>query len=251
MSAADGYKKHGFKHGSASMLNLWINAPDVFVAQRIFKRWSEFGAAAKRGLAAEAGVVAVVARGMAVAAATELAVEQYNRDTALGGDERRDIERENIAPMIEQAVGALKDYGEADVPPGRQEKIAMMCRTNEWSLPIIGYIDMRFPRVQKIVDLKTTLRMPAIMPANHQRQRAIYAKATGEDVEFLYVTPTKAEIKADGDIDAVIADIKTHLIRLEKFLRLDDDMIQAIVPVRPDSFYWRGDEVARAELFNL
>ena len=53
MSAADGYKKHGFKHGSASMLNLWINAPDVFVAQRIFKRWSEFGAAAKRGAAAK------------------------------------------------------------------------------------------------------------------------------------------------------------------------------------------------------
>lgn len=247
----NGFDKHKIKWGSASMFNQWIGAPDVFVAQRIFKRRMEFGAAAKRGQATETGVVFVLARGETVALATEKAIDQFNRETALDGDERRDIERDYIAPMIEQAVDALKDYGEAEVPTGKQEKVTILCRTPEWSLPIIGYLDFRFPRVSKIVDLKTTTRMPSVMSAAHQRQRAVYAKATGENVEFLYCTPKKAEIKADGDVDALMAEIKTHLIRMEKFLRLDDDMIRAIVPVLPDSFYWRGSEAVRAELFNL
>ena len=245
------YDARGIKWGSASMFNQWIAAPDVFVAQRSFKRRMEFGSAATRGQATEAGVVFVVARGETVAAATEMAIDQSTREPALGGDERRDIERENIAPMIEQAVAALKDYGEAEVPAGKQEKVTILCRTPEWSLPIIGYLDFRFPRVSKIVDLKTTMRMPLVMSAAHQRQRAVYAKATGENVEFLYCTPKKAEFKADGDVDLLMAEIKTHLIRLEKFLRLDDDMIQAIVPVLPDSFYWRGSEAVRAELYDL
>jgi hypothetical protein len=245
------YDDRGILWGSPSMINQYIAAPDVFCAQRIFKRRMQFGAAAKRGQATEAGVVFVVARGETVASATEMAVDQFNRDTALGGDDRRDIERDHIAPMLEQAVNALKDYGEAEVPTGQQEKVTILCRTPEWSLPIIGYLDFRFPRVSKIVDLKTTMRMPPVMSAAHQRQRAVYSKATGEVVEFLYVTPKRAEFKADGDVDLLMAEIKTHLIRLEKFLRLDDDMIQAIVPVEPDSFYWTGSEAVRAELYNL
>jgi hypothetical protein len=39
----NGFKKHNFKHASASMLNQWIDAPSVFVAQRIFKyRFEDF-----------------------------------------------------------------------------------------------------------------------------------------------------------------------------------------------------------------
>lgn len=91
------------------------------------------------------------------------------------------------------------------------------------------------------------------MPIGHQRQRAFYAKANGNmAVKFLYVTPKKAEMKEDGDVNELMADIKAHLTRQEAFLRMGDkEVIKSIVPVDPDSFYWGGDEQKRMELFGV
>jgi len=247
----DGYRKHGFRHASPSMLNQWIDSPSVFVAQRLFGHRGTFGCAAERGKAVETALVAVLAHGMSVKDGLERGLADYNKVTALGGDPKRDSERANIEPMLEQALACLKHYGDAEVPPGGQEKIKLNCVTEDWELPVIGYLDMRFPKVNKIVDLKTTLRMPGVMSLAHQRQRVIYASATSTDVEFCYATPKKAELKADGNIPEVLADIKTHLIRLERFLQLDKETIRACVPVQPDSFYWNGLEHARKELFGL
>ena len=71
-------------------------------------------------------------------------------------------------------------------------------------------------------------------------------------VKFLYVTPKKAEMKEDGNVNELMADIKAHLTRQEAFLRTGDrEVIRSIVPVDPDSFYWGGDEQKRMELFGV
>jgi hypothetical protein len=49
-----------------------------------------------------------------------------------------------------------------------------------------------------------------------------------------------------------MAEIKLHLNRQEKFLRLGDkELLRSIVPINPDSFYWRGDEAVRKELYGI
>jgi hypothetical protein len=49
-----------------------------------------------------------------------------------------------------------------------------------------------------------------------------------------------------------MTEIKAHLTRQEAFLRLGDkELLRSIVPVDPSSFYWRGDEEVRKELFNI
>ena len=47
-------------HLSASTLNLWIAAPDVFVAEKLLGHRSGLGPAPARGIAIEDGVVDVV-----------------------------------------------------------------------------------------------------------------------------------------------------------------------------------------------
>tara|TARA_R110000850_G_scaffold40530_1_gene104257 strand:- start:215 stop:490 length:276 start_codon:yes stop_codon:yes gene_type:complete len=91
------------------------------------------------------------------------------------------------------------------------------------------------------------------MSIGHQRQRAFYQKSNGNmAVKFLYVTPKKVELKEDGDADDLMSDIKAHLTRQEAFLRLGDkELLRSIVPVDPDSFYWRGEENIRKDLFNV
>jgi hypothetical protein len=94
--------------------------------------------------------------------------------------------------------------------------------------------------------------MPGEMSREHQRQRAIYQHAHGNyQVDFLYVTPKKAEFKADGDVRQILGEIKTLLNRQERFLRLGDkDLLTSIVPVI-DSFYWSGFQATRSELYGL
>tara|TARA_R110000744_G_scaffold153061_1_gene267361 strand:+ start:466 stop:645 length:180 start_codon:yes stop_codon:yes gene_type:complete len=59
-------------------------------------------------------------------------------------------------------------------------------------------------------------------------------------------------MKEDGNPDELMAEIKVHLSRQEKFLRLGDkELLRDIVPVNPDSFYWRGDEDIRKKLFGI
>ena len=59
-------------------------------------------------------------------------------------------------------------------------------------------------------------------------------------------------MKEDGDPDELMAEIKLHLTRQERFLRLGDkDLLRDIVPVSPDSFYWRGDEAVRQRLYGI
>ena len=66
----NGFEKHGIKHLSASSINLWINAPDVWVASYLFGKRTPMGAAAMRGICTEDAVVAAL-------------TGEANRDTAL------------------------------------------------------------------------------------------------------------------------------------------------------------------------
>ena len=47
------------------------------------------------------------------------------------------------------------------------------------------------------------MRIPSEVSAPHKRQGAIYAKAKGMDVKFLYVSPKKATVHDIEDIDEV------------------------------------------------
>ena len=163
-------------------------------------------------------------------------------------------ERGNIEPMTRLAVEALEPFGKPDFPEdGSQHKVSMKATGDGWELDFIGFLDFIFPDYGLVVDLKTTGRMPSVMAKGHQRQRAFYAKASGNAaVKFLYVTPKKSAMLDDGDPDELMAEIKLHLTRQEAFLRLGDkELLKSIVPVNPDSFYWRGDEAVRKELFGI
>jgi hypothetical protein len=69
------------------------------------------------------------------------------------------------------------------------------------------------------------------------------AKGGNQSVKFLYVTPKKAAMLEDGDPAELLAQAKVQITRMEAFLRtLDKETAKAIVPVQPNSFYWKGNE---------
>lgn len=247
----NGFEKHGIKHLSASSINLWVNAPDVWVAQYLFGRRGPMSAAAMRGICTEDAVVAVLT-GRGQAEALKDAHDKYD-GMFLVGNEKTTKERDMIEPCMQLALEALQDYGTPEFPENGQEKISINAKTDDFVIPVIGYLDLVFPDAGLVIDLKTTGRCPSVMSAEHQLQRAIYQKAKGNQaVKFLYVTPKKTNLLEDGDPNELLGRAKKQIIRLERFLRSGSKQdIAGVVPVNPSSFYWNGAEDVRLELFEI
>ena len=247
----NGFDKHGIKHLSASSINLWTNAPDVWVAQYLFGKRGPMSAAAMRGICTEDAVVAVL-QGKNADGALDAALEKFDQTFPIG-DEKTTKERAMIQPCMELAVQELEQYGEPEFPEEGQEKISITAKTDDYEIPVIGYLDLVFPKHGVVIDLKTTGRCPSVMSAEHQLQRAIYQKAKGNQiVKFLYVTPKKTNLLEDGDPSEILRKTKTQITRMERFLRSGNARdVASVIPVNPNTFYWNGAEEIRQELYGF
>jgi hypothetical protein len=248
----NGFEKHGIDHLSASNINLWANAPDVWVMQYLYGKRTAMGPAPWRGICVEDAVVEILLGGKETEA-LDRAMEKFNSRFMIA-DEAIAREADRIAPMVQIAVAELQQYGKPEFPEDeRQEKISITAKGDGWSIPVIGFLDLVYPDHGLVIDLKTTGRIPSAMSAEHQLQRAIYAKAKGNmAVKFLYVSEKKASLLEDGDPAELLAQAKVQINRMEAFLRtLDKEQARAIVPLQPSSFYWKGSEELRKEFYGL
>ena len=246
----NGFEKHGIDHLSASNINLWANAPDVWVMQYLYGKRTAMGPAPWRGICVEDAVVEILLGGKETEA-LDRAMEKFNSRFMIA-DEAIAREADRIAPMVQIAVAELQQYGKPEFPEDeRQEKISITAKGDGWAIPVIGFLDLVYPNHGLVIDLKTTGRIPSAMSAEHQLQRAIYAKAKGNmAVKFLYVSEKKASLLEDGDPAELLAQAKVQINRMEAFLRtLDKEQARAIVPLAPSSFYWKGSEELRKEFY--
>ena len=250
----NGFEKHGIDHLSASSINLWANAPDVWVMQYLHGQRTPFTSPAPwRGICVEDAVVETLMGG-SEAEAIAKALAKFDQRFPIG-DEKTTKERDMVQPMVHIAVEELMEFGKPEFADAenKQEKISITAKGNGFEVPVIGFLDLVYPQHGLVVDLKTTSRMPSTMSAEHRLQRAIYAKAKNNmAVKFLYVTPKKAAMLEDGDVAETLAFAKAQISRLEAFLRaVDKDTARAIVPCNPNSFYWQGAEELRKEFYGL
>lgn len=248
-----GFINHNITHTSPSSINMWMDAPDAWVAKYVLGAKFCFSPAARAGVLAEDAVVDVLARGMSQEAATKKAVETFNRAIMFDRSEKTLARGEAIPGMIDLALAELKQYGEPEFDEnGKQKKIEIKCRVDDWAIPVIGYIDLHYPQHGLVIDLKTTARLPSEMSRSHLRQQAIYKAAMGNcAVKFLYVTGKKSAVYEPEDTSDTLAEIKCILRRQNNFLNIGDkETLQAIVPV-VNSYYWSDDAETRRQLYGI
>ena len=247
----NGFEKHNIDHLSASSINLWTNAPDVWVAKYLHNFKGSFGPAARRGQCVETAVHLTITGGD-FEQSVKTALEDFDK-TFMFGTEDTTKERDLIEPMARIAVEELDHLGAPEAGGDEQHRISISADFGEWSIPVIGFLDFTYPEHGLVVDLKTTTRVPSVMSADHQLQRAIYSAATGNmAVKFLYCSAKKATWLEDGNPAEILARAKVQIARLERFLSLHsaEDAL-ACVPVNPSTFYWKNDEAARIEMYGL
>ena len=233
---------------SASKLSLFRNDLPMFICKYGFGKGSTGSPAMHRGIIVEDAVVRVLQGKMSVDESIEKAAARFG-SLYLVPDEEVHKEFLNLDPMIRLSCEELKDFGEPVFPEdGKQERVEFMMTDtlNKWQIPFMGFLDLVFPKTGRIVDLKTTKQMPSTQSYDHKLQRAIYQKARGNyDVSFLYVTPKKAEFKADGNVDEMLESARITVNKMNNFCdNFTPDQARKSIPINDNflNFYWKGEE---------
>ncbi len=256
----NGFLTHNINHLSPSSLNLSMGSMSAWCVRYLMGQRFPSGVAAERGKASELGVSHGLFTGADDKECIDVALAAY--EDSLKGVLFKDSDkiaegRDHIQGIVPIALAELREFGVPTAPDNEkgQHEVGIACRFREGetgTVHITGYLDFYYQDIPLVVDLKTTLRAPSEFSQAHQLQAAIYKKAMGCPVKFLYVTPKKAvwhEI-TDEQVAESLALAKTTVKRLERFLSLSDDAthLTRSAPHDPSSFYWNG---APAELYEF
>lgn len=246
------FETHGVSHLSASQLNCWINAPSLWILERLLKKRGGMGCAAHRGTAAEAGISAgLFDPSLSHEDCVSVAMPVYDRLTALSGDPKRETERGFIPGMVKQGL-ALREHG-LPIRPNEGDQHKIEVRLEGVSVPIIGYLDWLY--ADEVLDLKTTMRVPSAMSETHLRQASLYKLAhMDKRVRFFYASDKKSEkhTLTREQFDASMRQLTLAAQRLERFLGLSTDAreLAQIVPHSSESFYF-SDATTKANAIEI
>jgi hypothetical protein len=251
---SNGFEQHNIDHLSASSINMSMGSLSAWCVRYLMAQRFPSSAAAERGKAVEVGVAhGLFNPDVSEKECVELGIDAFRGMMDIGNfvdSDEREATESDVSAMIPLALAELRPLG-VPTPSGgtNQHEIGIACRFAEGengTVHIKGYLDFYYADQELIVDLKTTKRSPSSWSQSHAIQAAIYGKATGAKVKFLYVTPKKTvwleldDITAELSINAVKGSVK----RLERFLSLskDAELLTKSAPHDPSSFYWKGAE---------
>lgn len=245
-SANNPFYPHNIRHLSPSSCALWVAQPAAWVLRYLLKRDYGVGAAAHRGTAVESGVVHGLMTGETEPGCTAVAVREFDRLTALGGDSRREKERDGIAGMVGVGLKELLPYGQ---PAATQRQVHL--EVDGLAVPFTGYLDLEY-RTQGgiIIDLKTLHALPSSIRTAHARQVAFYLAATSDNYEgrVTYVTSKKAATYTVENPRKHFAAMVAIAHTIQRFVALSRDPMELAMLVAPDtdSFYWSDPMTRRA-----
>jgi hypothetical protein len=238
------------KHLSASTLNLFQNAPGLFILEKLMGRRQPVGCAAHRGNAAEHGIIhGLNDLSAPVADCQEAAVKEFDRLTALSGDPNREKERKAVPLIVAQGLTELRPYG---TPSHYQHEV--LWEHPDLPLPMRGFIDLMYEDTGVIIDLKTTLRIPSEISDGHARQVAGYGYAMSDnlDLRITYASDKRAVTYSLENAKQHVEAIVKIASALERFLSISDDPneLARYIAVDFSSFYW-SDPAARQAGFEV
>jgi len=234
------FKVHGINYLSPSSINTYISDPSMWVARYLFKVKSPSGAGAVRGIASEFVLANKYKEGKFDYDLLNMKFMTLCTESMIDlGDSKTEKER-----------GSLKRFGEVidnnfnyENLEDYQEKVEV--QLDDLPVPIIGYIDFRFK--DKIVDLKTSTRMPSQPTEAQKRQMALYSMAYPKNsVDLFFATPKEHKKFTLKNLSVYEKQLKKVAFSIQKFLSISDDRHELASLVFPnyDSWTW-SDKLKR------
>ena len=230
----DVFRAHGIHHLSPSSINTYISDPPMWVARYLFKVKSPSGPAAVRGIASEFALANKYENGEFDYSTLEakfltLCTESGVSLNSKGAEKEKKLLK-NFGEVIDNNFDYenLEDY---------QEKVEV--KLEDLPVPILGYIDFRFK--DKIVDLKTTTRMPSEPTEAQKRQMALYAMAYPDsEVDLFFASPKDYRKFTLNNLTTYKKQLEKVAYTIQRFLSISNDKHELASLVYPnlDSWTW-------------
>ncbi len=228
------FEVHNINYLSPSSINTYISDVPMWVARYLFGVKSGSGAGAVRGIIQESVLADKYNTGKFDFDALEVKFVDTCIEFKLNLEDVK-VEKEkkllkNFGKIIDDNFNYtdLQDY---------QERVEV--ELEDMPVPIMGYIDFRFK--DKIVDLKTTTRMPSQPSEAQKRQMAFYSMAyPTNSVDLFFATPKDYKKFTLDNLSAYKKQLKKVAFSMQKFLSISNDRHELASLVYPnyDSWTW-------------
>ena len=230
------FKVHGINYLSPSSINTYISDTPMWVARYLFKVRSSSGASAVRGIASEFVLANKYKEGKFDYDLLNMKFMTLCTESMIDlGDSKTEKER-GLLKRFGEVIDNNFDYNNLE---DYQEKVEV--QLDDLPVPIMGYIDFRFK--DKIVDLKTSTRMPSQPTEAQKRQMALYSMAYPKNsVDLFFATPKEHKIFTLKNLTSYKKQLEKVAYSIQKFLSISDDKHELASLVYPnlDSWMWNG-----------
>jgi len=232
----DPFKAHGINYLSPSSINTYINDQSLWVARYLFKIKSSTGASAVRGIATEFVLADKYEKGVFDYNLLDVKFMSLCAESGIDLGDIKTAKEKNLLKGFGSVIDENFDYENLEA---YQEKVEVPI--DDMPVPIMGYIDFRFK--DKIVDLKTSTRMPTRPTEAQKRQMALYSMAyPNSSVDLFFATPKEHKKFTLKNLTLYKKQLRKVALSIQKFLSISDDKHELASLMYPnlDSWLWSG-----------
>jgi len=232
----DPFKAHGINYLSPSSINTYINDTSLWVARYLFKIKSSSGASAVRGIATEFVLADKYEKGVFDYNLLDVKFMSLCAESGIDLGDIKTAKEKNLLKGFGSVIDENFDYENLEA---YQEKVEVPI--DDMPVPIMGYIDFRFK--DKIVDLKTSTRMPTRPTEAQKRQMALYSMAyPNSSVDLFFATPKEHKKFTLKNLTLYKKQLRKVALSIQKFLSISDDKHELASLMYPnlDSWLWSG-----------
>ena len=236
MRSNDPFKAHGINYLSPSSINTYINDTSLWVARYLFKIKSSSGASAVRGIATEFVLADKYEKGVFDYNLLDVKFMSLCAESGIDLGDIKTAKEKNLLKGFGSVIDENFDYENLEA---YQEKVEVPI--DDMPVPIMGYIDFRFK--DKIVDLKTSTRMPIRPTEAQKRQMALYSMAYPDSsVDLFFATPKEHKRFTLKNLTLYKKQLRKVALSIQKFLSISDDKHELASLMYPnlDSWLWSG-----------
>ena len=236
MRSNDPFKAHGINYLSPSSINTYINDTSLCVARYLFKIKSSSGASAVRGIATEFVLADKYKKGVFDYNLLDVKFMSLCAESGIDLGDIKTAKEKKLLKDFGTIIDENFDYKDLEA---YQEKVEV--QIEDMPVPIMGYIDFRFKG--KIVDLKTSTRMPTRPTEAQKRQMALYSMAYPDSsVDLFFATPKEHKRFTLKNLTLYKKQLRKVALSIQKFLSISDDKHELASLMYPnlDSWLWSG-----------
>lgn len=228
------FEVHNINYLSPSSINTYISDVPMWVARYLFGVKSGSGAGAVRGIIQESVLADKYNTGKFDFDALEVKFVDTCIEFKLNLEDVKVEKEKKLLKNFGKIIDDNFDYTDLQ---DYQERVEV--ELEDMPVPIMGYIDFRFK--DKIVDLKTTTRMPSQPSEAQKRQMAFYSMAyPTNSVDLFFATPKDYKKFTLDNLSAYKKQLKKVAFSMQKFLSISNDRHELASLVYPnyDSWTW-------------